>query len=261
MYYVYNGRFLEYNEKIQSSPSSDGTMYGYGLFETIKITNYYPEYIDAHLKRLRKGLDALNIGCMYSDEKIKEYIKKLIRKNGFNGALKIAVIKNKNLSDLIIMMKNSTYNYKDYQRGFKLTISSVLRNSTAKLVNYKTLNYLENLLEFKSAKAQGFDEVIFFNEKKYLAEGAITNVFIIKDEILYTPMKGSGLLEGIMRNKVIEKSPFKVVEKNLRIEDLDTADEVFVTNSLMRVMPVRSIKDTEYHQTRFEITEKIRKEL
>jgi len=261
MYYVYNGRFLEYNEKIQSSPLSDGTMYGYGLFETIKITNHFPEYIEAHLKRLRKGLDALNIGCMYSDEKIKEYIKILIRKNGFNGALKIAVIKNKNLSDLIIMMKNSTYNYKDYQKGFNLTISSVLRNSTAKLANYKTLNYLENLLEFKSAKAKGFDEVIFFNEKKHLAEGAITNIFLIKNKVLYTPMSGSGLLEGIMRNKVIEKSSYEVIEKDLRIEDIDTADEVFITNSLMRVMPVKSIEGTDYHQNNFEIIEKIRKEL
>jgi branched-subunit amino acid aminotransferase/4-amino-4-deoxychorismate lyase len=198
---------------------------------------------------------------MYSDDKIKEYIKKLIRKNGFNGALKIAVIKNKNLSDLIIMMKNSTYNYKDYQKGFRLTISSVLRNTTAKLVNYKTLNYLENLLEFKSAKAKGYDEVIFFNEKKYLAEGAISNIFLVKDKILYTPKTGSGLLEGIMRNKVIEKSPFTVIEKDLRIEDVDTADEVFITNSLMRVMPVSSIQGTSYHQSNYKIIEYIRKEL
>lgn len=261
MYYVYNGRFLEYNEKIESSPLSDGTMYGYGLFETIKVTNHYPEYLEEHLNRLRKGMEALNIGFMYSDDKIKEYIKKLIRKNGFNGALKIAVIKNKNLSDLIIMMKNSTYNYKDYQKGFKLTISSVLRNSTAKLVNYKTLNYLENLLEFKSAKAKGFDEVIFFNEKKYLAEGAISNIFLVKDKTLYTPKKGSGLLEGIMRNKVIDKVSFKVIEKDLRIEDIDTADEVFITNSLMRVMPVKSVQGTDYNYSTFKITEEIRKEL
>lgn len=261
MYYVYNGRFLEYNQKIQSSPLSDGTMYGYGLFETIKVSNHLPEYIDAHLQRLRKGLDALNIGCMYSDDKIKEYIKKLIRKNGFNGALKIAVIKNKNLSDLIIMMKNSTYNYKDYQKGFKLTISSVLRNSTAKLTKYKTLNYLENLLEFKSAKSKGFDEVVFFNEKKYLAEGAISNIFLVKDEILYTPMTGSGLLEGIMRSKVIEKTSFQVIEKDLSIEDIDEADAVFMTNSLMRVMPVKSIQGTDYHQINYEIVEKIRKEI
>lgn len=261
MYYVYNGRFLEYNEKIQSSPLSDGTMYGYGLFETIKVSNYSPEYIDEHLKRLRNGLEALNIGCMYSDDKIKEYIKKLIRKNGFNGALKIAVIKNKNLSDLIIMMKNSTYRYKDYQKGFKLKISSVMRNTTAKLVKYKTLNYLENLLEFKKAKLEGFDEVIFFNEKKYLAEGAISNIFIVKNEKIFTPMCNSGLLEGILRNKVIDISPYTIIEKNLTLKDLNEADEVFITNSLLRVMPVKSIKGTDFTSERFEISENIRKEL
>jgi len=261
MYYVYNGQFLEYNDKIRSSPLSDGAMYGYGLFETIKITNFSPEYIDEHLKRMREGLEALGIGFMYSDEKIKEYIKKLIRKNGFNGALKIAVIKNKNLSDLIIMMKNASYYYKDYQKGFKLKISSVLRNTTATLVRYKTLNYLENLLEFKKAKSEGFDEILFFNEKNNLAEGAISNVFIVKDEVIFTPKGDSGLLEGILRNKVIEKCPYEVIEKNLSKEDIEHGDEIFITNSLLRVMPVKSVKGTNFNGKKFEISKKIRREL
>ena len=258
MKYFYNGKFLNENEMIKTSPLSDGVMYGFGLFETVKIKNLQPIYIEEHLKRLRDGLNKLNINLIYSDKKIIEIIDKLIKINRFDGALKITVIKNKNMCDFILMMRKSNYYYKDYKRGFNLKISDVKRNSTSNIVGLKTINYLENILEFKNAKNDGFDEVLFFNEKNMLCEGAISNIFIVKNKKLYTPSLENGLLSGIMRMKVIKESDLEVIETNIDKEFLESSDEIFLTNSLMEVMPVKTIKGIDYNCRKFEISNYIR---
>ncbi|MDM8533416.1 aminotransferase class IV [Clostridiaceae bacterium HSG29] len=258
MKYFYNGKFLNENEMTKTSPLSDGVMYGYGLFETVKIKNSKPVFLDEHLKRLRDGLTKLNITFIYSDKKIIEIIDKLIKINRFDGALKITVIKNKNMCDLILMMRKSNYLYKDYQKGFNLKISDVKRNSTSKIVGLKTINYLENILEFKNAKNEGFDEILFFNEKNKLCEGAISNIFIVKNKKLYTPSLENGLLSGIMRMKVIKESDLEVIETDIDKEFLESSDEIFLTNSLMEVMPVKTIKGIDYNCRKFEISNYIR---
>lgn len=258
MYYLYNGQYLKENDKIKSSPLSDGIMYGYGLFETIRVSGLKPEYLKDHILRLKKGLEALQIRFTYSDEKIEEYALGLIRRNGFNGALKIAVIKNKNQSDLVMMMKNSVYHYHQYKKGFKVKISDVKRNSTSEIVRYKTINYLENLLEFKKAKELGFDEVLFFNELDFLSEGGISNVFLIKGDEILTPSLDQGLLNGIIRNRIVSDTRFNVSEASITLEMLKEADYIFLTNSLMRVMPVREIEGIYKSTHGFDVINEIR---
>lgn len=257
MYYIYNGNLFKNSDKFKNSPFSEGLSYGYGLFETIKVTNSKAEFIDAHLQRLRRSLAALNIDFRYSDQELKYYIEKLIEKNAFNGALKILVLKKMNSSDLIITMKDKEYQPEDYQKGFNLKISSVLRNSTSKIIKHKTTNYLENILELRKAKDEGFDEVLFFNEKGYLAEGAISNIFIVRENRLYTPALENGLLNGILRRKLIEQKYFAVEEKNIEPEFINQADEIFITNSLLKLMPIRSIENTKFKNSDFSICEKL----
>jgi 4-amino-4-deoxychorismate lyase len=254
MIYFYNGKFLNGNEKVKIIPLSNGVMYGYGLFETISIKNFEAIYLDDHLKRLREGLEILGIDFICSNQKIKQCIEKLICLNKFDGALKITVVKNNNFSDLIIMMKKSSYDDKDYKKGFDVTISDVIRNSTSKIVRLKTINYLENLLEFKKARINFFDEVIFFNEMGFLAEGATSNIFVVKNNKLYTPSLENGLLSGIMRAKVIKECKMDVIETNITKDFLGNADEVFLTNSLIEVMHVKSIKNINYKCSDFRIS-------
>lgn len=258
MYYLYNGQYLKDEDKIKSSPLSDGVMYGYGLFETIRVSGLKPEYLEDHILRLKKGLDALQIRFTYSDEKIKEYALGLIRRNGFNGALKIAVIKNKNQSDLVMMMKNSVYHYHQYKKGFKVKISDVKRNSTSNIVKYKTINYLENLLEFKKAKEEGFDEVLFFNERGFLSEGGISNIFIVKNNNIMTPSLDQGLLNGIIRNRIVTDKRFNVREEKITMKMLKEADLIFLTNSLMRVMPVKEVEGVYKNTLGFDLINDLR---
>lgn len=259
MYYIFNAELLETNTSFANNPFSDGLNYGYALFETIKVTNLSAEFLAEHIQRLRQSSAALNIDLNYSDQEIKYYVEKLIEKNAFNGAIKILLAKNINSSDLIITMKEKKYQPEDYQKGFNLKISQVLRNSTSKIIKHKTTNYLENILEFRKAKAEGFDEVIFFNEKGYLAEGAISNIFIVNEQKIYTPGLENGLLNGILRKKVLSQNYYQVEERNIGLDLINEADEIFITNSLLKIMPVRAIANTQFKNSNFKFRERIAK--
>jgi 4-amino-4-deoxychorismate lyase len=112
-------------------------------------------------------------------------------------------------------------------------------------------------LELRKAKDEGFDEVLFFNEKGYLAEGAISNIFIVRENRLYTPGLENGLLNGILRRKLFEQESFAVEEKNIEPEFINQADEIFITNSLLKLMPIRSIENTKFKNSDFSICEKL----
>ena len=119
----------------------------------------------------------------------------------------------------------------------------------------KSLSYNENLYEYNKANKEGFNEVVFLNIYGNIAEGATSNIFIIKDKKIYTPMISDGILPGVVRNWVIEN--FKVCEKHLNKKDLYSADEVFITNSILGIMKVVQFEEKKYNTN---VVEKIRSE-
>ena len=94
-------------------------------------------------------------------------------------------------------------------------------------------------MEKRKGKKAGIDEPIFLNTKNEISEGATTNVFFIKDKKIYTPAKECGLLPGIIRQYLLETYP--VEEKRIFPEDISQYDEMFVTNSLLGIMPVKNL--------------------
>lgn len=92
--------------------------------------------------------------------------------------------------------------------------------------------------EREKAARDGFFEVLFVNEKDEVTEGSFTSVFIRKDGIFYTPPIDCGLLPGIFRSYFLAANPDQVKEKILTREDLETAEEVYVANSVRGLVRV-----------------------
>ena len=90
----------------------------------------------------------------------------------------------------------------------------------------------------------GIDEVLFLNEYGEITEGSISNLFFIKNGKIYTPEVSCGLLNGVIRSLI--KSDFPLIESKIKMEELQTFEEVFATNSLMGIMPVCKIADYDY---------------
>lgn len=221
----------------ESVKIDNGLFFGKGIFETILVKDE-PIFLEEHIKRLNDSIKALNIG-----EEIEfDYVNNFIRsKNIKNKALKIAVTE----ENLIFSERKIKYQKEHYEKGFRAYFTNVLRNSTSRIVNFKTLNYLENIIEYEICQKNGFNEAIFINEKGYICEGCTTNIFIIKDKIIYTPDIRNGLLPGIVRKWIIDN--FKVIEKNITKEEVLNSDELFFTNSLVGVIKCTKIENKNFH--------------
>lgn len=197
------------------------------------------------MERLKSSSVLIGLRCEFNDAQILADCHKMIEKNNLGcGALRITHSKGNKKNHLIITARENHYGEKIFQSGVSLNISDYKRNEKSLLVSVKSNNYLENLLILNKSINKGFNESIFFNSKEYLAEGCISNIFFVKNKKVYTPAKDNGLLPGIVRKKVIEllkaeKIPFEEGYYNKAL--LLDADEIFITNSLMEIMPVNRV--------------------
>lgn len=216
----------------------DGVIFGRGAFETVLIKEK-PIFLKEHIDRLNNAINVLKIGESVDVNDILIKIKEL---KITNKALKILVTE----KNIILLERNIAYTKEDYNDGFKLKLSSVIRNSTSILTYIKSTNYIENLIENQKAKEKGYNEVIFLNEKGFVTEGSTSNVFIVKKGKIITPGVESGLLDGILRNFIINN--FEVIEKEITLSELLDSDEVFITNSIVGIMKVILFEDRIYDE-------------
>ena len=224
-----------------------GLFFGRGVFETILVKEK-AVFLDEHIERLNKSINALSLGKAINKDDVISFINE---NNIKNKALKIVVTEKK----LVYATRDIKYKDEDYINGFKVRISEVLRNSTSRVVAFKTLNYLENIIEYELCQSSGFNEAIFFNELGNLCEGCTSNIFIVKNKKIYTPPVKDGLLPGVVRNWVIKN--FQVKETRITKEELLNSDEVFLTNSLVGVIKVSSIEDKLFDS---EVVKEIKKQ-
>ncbi len=213
----------------------DGYFFGLGAFETIAVLEGMPIFAHAHLERLAGTLEFLGIESNHRalSNLLDEGLQLPGAESG-SKALKIAVSQ----ANRIATVRDNSYTQASRNRGFALATSRVARNQTSPLVQHKTFNYADNLMQKRLAQGKGCDEPIFCNTDGNVSEGATTNIFVVRDGRIATPPVGDGLLPGIMRAFVM--SALDVEERSIALEEALACDEVFVTNSLMGAMPVRS---------------------
>ena len=245
-----NGRFLPAS-RAQISAADQGFLYGYGLFETILIRAGQPVFLEAHLKRLEAGCAALGITLPFPLATVGRLVHETIGQNGLpEGALRLTISAGadpgRGPGNLVIFTRPLPYGPPDFERGLAAGWSAYRRNERSPLVKLKTLNYLENLLAKREAREKGWDEALFLNTAGCVAEGAVSNVFIVRNGRAVTPSDDQGLLPGIMRRIVLKtccELGIPVVERPVAPAELVRADECFLTNSLLVVMPLVKIND------------------
>jgi len=225
--------------KIKINPKTiyadEGFYFGKAVFETI-LWLEQPVLFGAHLKRLTNAMKKLDITAFSEEE--KQNLTNLIQEESLkNKAVKLAVSD----ANFIVTTRPLTYTAESYQKGFSLKTSAIRRNASSEIVAYKTVGYLENIQEHRSALKQGYDDMLFYNELTQLCETAIANIFMVLEGKIYTPPVSAGLLPGILRQWVLDNAD--IVVKPITHDDVMAAEEFFITNSLMGIMPVNAIDD------------------
>ncbi len=254
-YYCLQGKMLKKDNLATHTLLDRGLLYGEGLFETIKVSQGGLPFLEKHLKRLASGCAVLGINVI--EEELLAGLKETVRLNEMTeGSLRLTVTggeKTGGFSEpnpkgnyFITGQKGNPYSPADYLRGYKGLISSIKRNPFSPIVYLKSLNFLENVLAKKEALTAGCQEALFLNTSGFLTEGSITNLFIVKQERIFTPAVACGLLAGITREVVIDickKNNNPVTEGHFLLANLLEADEAFLTNSLLGVMPLTMVNN------------------
>ncbi|MCI6000678.1 MAG: aminotransferase class IV [Finegoldia magna] len=222
---------------------NDGIKYGKGLFETIKVVECKPVYFKNHIERLENSMKFLGINTVNLRENIKDKLRNI---NLDTDCLRIMVLDNNGDYDLFINTRNTDYSDLKYTQGLKLKVLDQLRDKNNPLIYHKTNNYLLNDYLHKRILEEGFDEGIFLNQDGNVTEGTYTNLFFIKKETILTPPVEDGILPGIFRSKLIDflrVKGYNIVEKSIKLNNLQDMDCCFVTNSLMEMRFVKQIDE------------------
>ncbi len=236
-----------------------GFLYGDGLFETLKSYKGSIFMLDPHLDRLLHSMKILKYDIQFDSEYIKDALKKTITRNCLSGKdayIKIIVTRGIHRGELHFSEKYRTnliiiadalneYPEKDYTEGVKIITSSIRRTSIGNpLYSHKLLNYFENLFAKDEAHHNEAQEAIFLTDDHLVLEGATSNIFYVKGNIVYTPPLNQNILPGITRQTVIDicaENRIRVRQKKIHYRDMINADEVFKTSSIAGIVPVKKI--------------------
>ncbi|HHV29506.1 aminotransferase class IV [Acetivibrio mesophilus] len=231
-------------------PDDFGVLYGFSLFETFLVNEYGRVFlIEKHIDRLFDSMRHFGFDSHLTKENLLSMVMDYIKKSDLkNTILRLTVTcgnKNKGIDPAILFStREYTYSKTIYKTGFRLMVSGLVKNANSPVIAHKTGNYLENYMEGQRALNNGFDDVIFLNAKGEITETSKSNIFFVHDGRLHTPHLSCGLLPGIIRKWVIEKTKdlgLLCEEGHYSLETLLCAEEVFVTNSVIGIVPVNNI--------------------
>jgi branched-subunit amino acid aminotransferase/4-amino-4-deoxychorismate lyase len=224
-----------------SLPLADrGFRYGMALFESIRVSAGRPLLLAAHLDRLR---DACCQRAFTVDENALQALPALLAASEGDVFARVYVTAGEGgpadpctaIGCYVLLEPRAQVTAASY----RVAPSSVLYHPP--FGGLKTANYWGNVDALQQARAAGFDEALLFNENAELVSASMANVFVVKDGVVKTPSVDCGARPGVVREWVLREGRGR--ECSLFLRDLRGADEVFLTNSWLGLMPVTAIGD------------------
>jgi branched-chain amino acid aminotransferase len=241
-------------DKACISVRDGGFLYGAGLFETMRSCNGVVFSLVDHLDRLFFSAKALSIEHNYDRKFITDAVCDVLKANKLTDArLRLTLTsgpmaesdEKRRATLLITATKLQPYPAEYYKNGVLVVLCPYRQNPFEPIYRHKTTNYFSRMIALKLAHQKGAAEALWFTVDNRLAEGCISNVFLVKDSTLFTPPIETPVLAGVARKTVCQialRNSIKFVEKDLSIDDLLAADEIFLTNVIMQIMPVVAVE-------------------
>ena len=239
------------NKASVSFAIDDRIFLGEGLFETIRVFKGKPCYAALHWQRLQKAALYLDIPFEVSLELWLEQLDHCIKRNQLEadgikvilsgGSATRGLLEKSNESHLVF----DVFKYSINKQTLNLISAIWLRDSKNPVYQLKSVNYLEAIIARRHAQAAGADDALFFNGQHQATETTIANLFLIKDNQLFTPSLQSGVLAGIIRQRLLSLSREQGIdcfECELGKNKLVQADALFVCNALQGIRQVRSFE-------------------
>ncbi len=229
--------------------------YGDGLFETLRISRGKILFAAAHYSRLSKGFLALDF-CqtkLFYDDFLTILAAYIPTKSDANLRIRITFFR---LGEGLYTPKGQDFDYfvettpldspfyKLNTQGLCIGIATQVKLTIDTLSNLKTISALPYILAGIEKKKNNWDDCLLLNYKENISESIAANVFIYQEGSLFTPALSEGCIAGIMRQQIIkiaQKNSIPIIEKELTLEDLATAESVFLTNAIQGIRWVKKI--------------------
>ena len=261
-----NGDFYE-RDLAKVSIFDAGFQHGVGLFETMQARGNRVFRLEDHLRRLHDSARELGLTERLQEQPLAEAVQRTVDENGFprtrvrltltGGDLNLLTKDGTSQVDptiLIVAQPSTSYPEDFFLNGVTVVVSDGRLNPLDPTSGHKTTDYWKNIRALQLAGTHGASESLWFSVTNHLGCGSVSNIFLVRDGVLLTPLaRGeepegglpSPVLPGIVRRTVFEVAEslgLTVKKEMLTIDDLHTADEVFLTNSGWNVLPVVQVE-------------------
>lgn len=256
MHTYINGQFVV-PDQAKLSAYDHGFLYGNGLFETMRAYEGKVFRLHDHIKRIIRSTEILDWRYSFAADELIQAVYSTLAVNDLSEAsIRLTLSRGAGYarpdafcSQPTIAVYAAPYQAPaalEYHTGWPVATASIRRNQTSPACRIKSANYLDNLLARSEVKLKGAKEALLLNSDGMIAEGTIANFFFVINGKLVTPHVASGLLPGITRAVVLELAAKMPIVSEIRAvypEELWMASEVFITNSLLEIMPVNRLDD------------------
>lgn len=217
--------------------------YGFGVYESIRVSNGTVYFLDDHTGRLMESARIIGLAHPFTSGGVSRAIAELLEKNGATSCnIKILLIGGKTAGEaqLNILCLNPLFPDKKIYRDGASVVTYEYERS---FPHAKTLNMLESYLAYRKAKEAGAYDALLIDRQGRILEGTRTNFFCIKGKTLFSPSEENILL-GVTRKSVLKVAAdngFEVVQKDIRPSDLHEYDGAFLTSTSAKILPIRSV--------------------
>ncbi|WP_091001866.1 aminotransferase class IV [Paenibacillus sp. OK003] len=245
-----------------------GFLYGLGLFETFRTYQGVPFLLERHLERMASGCRELGIPFTTTAAEVTDWIKNLLLANDLQDAYVRYTV---SAGEAPLGLPSGDYVKPNhivlakalpepspslYENGKMLQRLSTPRNTPEGEVRFKSLHYMNSILAKRELNGYGQHvqsaEGLQLTQDGYIAEGIVSNVFWVRQGVLYTPSLATGILPGITRAVVLELAVHQGIpcqEGLFPWEELIQADEIFLTGSVAELVPVTTLRDEDGTET------------
>jgi len=251
-------RFLLHNDEVREagertlSAGQVGLLSGWGVFSTLRVYDGVPFAWERHWERMKRDAGRMRIPFPSEARWLEERLQRLIDANrAWNATLRVYVVRDRGgiwegpgqarEFDAIAF----TADVNRWPQAAKLGLVPHGRHAASEFAGTKYLSWSENLMRYERAREQGLDEVVLLNERGEVSECTSANIFAVQGERVWTPPPSAGCLAGVTKAVLLEevKIPgLEIGEKTLFPQDLESADEVFITSTTRELLPVASIE-------------------
>ncbi|MBK6937716.1 MAG: aminotransferase class IV [Chitinophagaceae bacterium] len=255
-----NGKMISDQEPVLMA-ANRSYRYGDGLFETMKMVNGKILLGDFHFERLFTGLSLLQFNApkLFSKELLSEKISEVCRKNSCEQLARVRLSVSRGNGGLYDADNNLQYVIECWplndsvncfnENGLVTGLYTAGRKTCDIFSNLKSASFLPYVMAALYARENKWNDCLLMNTEGNIADSTIANIFVIKNGIISTPAASQGCVLGVMRRyllTVLAQNGFFVEEKPVTVTEIESADEVFLTNAINGIRWVGSFGSRTY---------------